>query len=127
MSEKNGMLIHVDLDCFSGVIPAPRSYLKDFHNVFVMACGTNFYQQCVPGNTVHLGLAATCAHWLRQKPCDIKNHLINAEINDKEEKEMFSKQAEKDWELFLLNRAEELAPGKLLLLIDIEFAGRTLF
>ena len=32
-------------------------------------------------------------------------------ITVQNEKEKFSKQAEKDWELFLLNRAEELAPG----------------
>ena len=99
----------------SGFIPGPRSYLTDFQNVFVMACGTNFYSQCVPSNTVHLGFSASSAHWLSKKPCDITETLHHSMIVDQnEEKQKFSEQAEKDWELFLLNRAEEMAPGKVI-------------
>ncbi|XP_028515288.1 caffeine synthase 1 [Exaiptasia diaphana] len=90
----------------------------DFQNVFVMACGTNFYSQCVPSNTVHLVFSASSAHWLRKKPCDITGALHQSMMTDQKEKEMFAKQAEKDWELFLLNRAEELVPGGSMILIQ---------
>ena len=95
----------------SGLIPGPPSFLRDFSNVFVQACGTNFYDQCVPCNTVHLGFSATSMHWLREKPCDITGALHHTMATDPEEKKKFSQQAEKDWELILLQRAKELVPG----------------
>ncbi|XP_028515294.1 probable caffeine synthase 2 isoform X2 [Exaiptasia diaphana] len=104
-----------------GFIPGPRSYLMDFQNVFVMACGTNFYSQCLPRNSVHFGFSATSVHWLREKPCDITGALHHSMMTDPREKEMFSKQGEKDWELFLMNRAEELAPGGYMLLVQDVF------
>jgi hypothetical protein len=49
--------------------------------------------------------------WLRDKPCDMTDALMTECITVPEEKEMFRKQAEKDWELILLHRAAELMPG----------------
>ncbi|KAK3741087.1 hypothetical protein QZH41_003715 [Actinostola sp. cb2023] len=37
-----------------GLIPGPPSYLVDFTNVFVLASGTNYYDQCFPSNSVDL-------------------------------------------------------------------------
>lgn len=81
--------------------------------MFAMACGTNFYSQCVPRNSVHLGFSSICMHWLKEKPCDISGAIFHTMITDQEEKEKFAKPAVKDWELFLLKRAEELVPGQL--------------
>jgi hypothetical protein len=98
---------------FEGFIPGSRSFLLDFPNVFVMASGTNFYSQCFSSNSVTLGFSATCVHWLRDKPCDITGSIYHKSITiPEEEEEKFRKQAETDWELFLMKRAAELMPGE---------------
>ncbi|KAJ7331670.1 hypothetical protein OS493_019263 [Desmophyllum pertusum] len=95
-----------------GFMPGPKSYLLNFPDVFVTTCGTNFYSQCFPPQTVNLAFSATAFHWLNIKPCDITGALDHTMITIPEEAEVFKKQAAKDWETILLNRAKELAPGR---------------
>ena len=97
---------------FTGLIPGPKSYFQDFPNVFVTACGTNFYNQCLPPQSVNLIFSSTAMHWLRDKPCDVSGALHHTMITVPEEEEKFKNQAAKDWETLLLARAKELAPGK---------------
>lgn len=80
--------------------------------MFVTTCGTNFYSQCLPPQSVNLGFSATAMHWLRDKPCSVTGALHHTMITVPEEAEKFQKQAAKDWETILLARAKELAPGK---------------
>jgi len=94
-----------------GIIPGPKSYLTDFPNVFVSACGTNFFRQCVPPQSVNLGFSATAFHCLSKNPCDITGALHHSMITIPEEAEAFKKQAAKDWETILLHRTKELCPG----------------
>ncbi|XP_031574718.1 probable S-adenosylmethionine-dependent methyltransferase At5g37970 isoform X1 [Actinia tenebrosa] len=114
-----------------GLIPGPRSYLLDFPNVFVMASGTNFYDQCFPNDSVTLGFSSNCAHWLRDKPCDMTGTTCHLFITVPEEKEKFGAQAEKDWELYLTKRAAELSPGGSMALAELavdendQFTGHT--
>ena len=93
-------------------MPGPKSYLLNFPDVFVTTCGTNFYSQCFPPQTVNLAFSATAFHWFSRKPCDITGALHHTMITIPEEAEVFKKQAAKDWETILLNRAKELAPGR---------------
>ena len=96
-----------------GLIPGPQSYFKDFNNTYVTACGTSFYSQCFPSETIDLGFAATCLHWLQKKPCNITNGLHHTQITVESEKKLFAEQAAKDWEQILLKRALEIKHGKL--------------
>jgi len=80
--------------------------------VFVTTCGTNFYSQCLPPQSVNVGFSATSMHWLRDKPCSVTGALHHTMITLPEEAEKFQKQAAKDWETILLARAKELVPGK---------------
>ena len=98
---------------FLGFIPGPKSYFLDFPNVFVTACGTNFYSQCLPSQTVNLGFTSTAMHWLHDKPRDVPgvfNHIL---VEEPETAEKLKRQAAKDWELLLLQRAKEMAPGEM--------------
>ena len=52
-------------------------------------------------------------HWLRAQPCNLKNGIHHTLCNEEEEKEMFARQASKDWEDILLERAKEMKPGNL--------------
>ena len=97
---------------YTGLIPGPKSYFLDFPNVFVTACGTNFYSQCLPPQSLNLIFSSTAMHWLREKPCDVTGALHHTMITVPEEKEKFRSQAAKDWEMQLLARAKELASGK---------------
>lgn len=95
----------------NGFIPGPRSFLTDFPNTFISAVGVSFFTPCIPPESYHLGFAATCFHWLSKKPCNIKNGLHHTQITDPDVKDLFSKQAAKDWEEILLQRAKEMRKG----------------
>ncbi|EDO41987.1 predicted protein [Nematostella vectensis] len=101
-----------------GLIPGPPSYLLDFKNVFVTTCGTSFYSQCLPDNSVTFGFSSSCMHWLRDKPCDITGALCHIMGTDVKEKEAFARQAAKDWETILLHRAAELKSGSKMVLVQ---------
>ena len=75
------------------------------------ACGTSFYKQCFPPESVHLGFSATAMHWLLKKPCNITGALHHVMITDENEKASFVKQAAEDWQTILLQRAEEIKEG----------------
>lgn len=96
-----------------GLIPETKGLLESFPNLFVMACGTGFYSQCLPPSSVNLGFAATCMHWLSEKPCDITNGLHHTMIQDDNEKILFKNQAAKDWKTILTHRAKEIKQGIL--------------
>ena len=96
----------------TGLIPGPKSYFLDFPNVFVSTCGTSFYSQCLPPQSINLVFSSTAMHWLRDRPCDVTGALHHTMITVPKEKEKFRNQAAKDWETILLARAKELAAGK---------------
>ena len=101
---------------FVGLLPAPSSYLTDLPNVFVSVSGTNFYDQCFPSGFVNFGFCCMAAQWLRQKPCNLTKAILHCLSEVPDEIREFRKQAEKDWERFLLMRARELSKGKRKLL-----------
>jgi len=100
-----------------GLLPAPSSYLTDLPNVFVSVSGTNFYDQCFPSGFVNFGFCCMAAQWLRQKPCNLTKAILHCLSEVPDEIREFRKQAEKDWERFLLMRARELSKGGRLALI----------
>ncbi|KAL9958039.1 hypothetical protein ACROYT_G035004 [Oculina patagonica] len=100
-----------------GLLPGPSSYLTDFPNVFVSANGTNFYEQCFPSGSVNFGFSCMAAHWLSRKPCNLTKAVLHCLSEVPDERNAFSRQAEEDWERFLLMRARELSKGGRLALI----------
>ena len=50
-------------------------------------------------------------HWLRDKPYDVKGAFCHMLVQDKETGQKLKKQAAEDWELLMLQRAREMAPG----------------
>jgi len=88
-----------------------KSFLKDFSNTYISAVGVSFYENCVPPESYHLGFAASCFHWLRKKPANLKNVIHHTLSTDSAELESLAKQAAEDWEEVLLKRAEELKRG----------------
>lgn len=100
-----------------GLLPLSSSYLSDFPNVFVSATGTSFYEQCFPSDSVNLGFSCLAIQWLRKKPCNLTRAILHCYSEVPQERNMFAKQAEKDWEQFLLMRAKELSKGGRLALI----------
>ncbi|XP_068686578.1 uncharacterized protein [Montipora foliosa] len=114
-----------------GLIPGPKSYFLDFPNVFVSTCGTSFYSQCLPPQSINLVFSSTAMHWLRDRPCNVTGALHHTMITVPKEKERFRNQAAKDWETILLARAKELAPGGRMILVQFavdkegQFLGTT--
>ncbi|KAJ7374125.1 hypothetical protein OS493_009462 [Desmophyllum pertusum] len=100
-----------------GLIPGPQTYLTKFPNVYAAACGTQFFAQCFPCGSIQLGLCCIAVHWLSKMPCSITGALYHHQAQRADERELFSRQAAADWEMFLLMRAKELCTGGSLALI----------
>ncbi|XP_046551282.1 benzoate carboxyl methyltransferase-like [Haliotis rubra] len=98
----------------SGIIPDPPSYLQEMDNVYVLASGTNFYKQCVPSNSMHFMMSMTSVHWLSRTATTFKDSIYKDAKSSTEETAALNKQAELDWEMFLLRRSRELKRGGLL-------------
>ena len=84
----------------------------EYDNVYVLASGSSFYQQCFPPASIDLGFCATAMHWLTVTPAGgIADALHSAASSDGPTKAAFEAQASKDWETILLQRAKELKSG----------------
>ena len=96
---------------FLGATAAKSNYVKLFPNVFVGACGTGFYEQCFPSQTIDFGFSSTTIHWLSRKPCDLEDSVYFGGSSRNDDVRAFKEQDVADWKLFLLQRAAELKPG----------------
>ena len=96
-----------------GSLPnGPPTYLDgSVDNVYVLASGTSFYNQCLPPASVDFSFSATAMHWLTQLPCEIPDALHSACSSDTAALAAFEAQAAVDWERIMLMRAAELKPG----------------
>ncbi|NKC12821.1 MAG: SAM-dependent methyltransferase [Gammaproteobacteria bacterium] len=101
-----------------GLEKGPEPTFLDAHEgVFVSACGSSFYRQLLPDNSLDLGFSSTAMHWLSAKPCDISGH-VQAVGASGCELAAFQRQARSDWETLLHHRAKELKPGGRLVLVN---------
>jgi hypothetical protein len=103
------------------------TYLDEIEDVHVLASASGFYRPIVPAGTLDLGFSATAMHWLSRKPCDLTNH-VQAVGAEGAELAAFAEQGRRDWEAILLQRAQEMAPGARLVLVNFckDEAGRYL-
>ena len=94
-----------------------HTYLDEFDDVFVHACGTSFHEQLFPDGSLDLGFSATAMHYLSEKPSEIDHHVHMVGATGSV-LEAFTHQAVKDWQNILLARARELRPGGRLVFMN---------
>lgn len=94
-----------------------KAYLHDYDNVQILQSGSSFYLPIVPAQSLHMGFSATAMHWLRQKPCDLSEHIHMVGAHAQEAAQ-FAQQGASDWRTILLKRARELKPGGKLVLVN---------
>lgn len=104
-----------------------ESYADGIPDLYVMASATSFHSRIVPPGTLHIAHSATASHYIKEVPCPIEEHVHMVGASGKTRAAYEAKGAA-DWENFLLNRAEELAPGGFLALFNfgIDEEGRYL-
>ncbi|XP_046333011.2 gibberellic acid methyltransferase 1-like [Haliotis rufescens] len=95
----------------TGIIPDPPSYLIEMDNVYALACGTDFYKQCVPSHSMHFIMCMMSVHWLSKLPTVYRDSVYISHESLEKEKEALRKQAQLDWERFLLMRSREMKEG----------------
>ena len=104
-----------------------QSFYQDIPDLYVFASGTSFHQKIFAPETLHFDFSATASHYISASPGVISNHvhMVGAEGA---ERARYEAQGAKDWELLLVNRARELAPGGRLALFNfgIDEEGRYL-
>ncbi|XP_046566025.1 probable S-adenosylmethionine-dependent methyltransferase At5g38780 [Haliotis rubra] len=72
----------------TGIIPEPPSYLLSMDNVYAFACGTDFYKQCVPSNSMHFIMCMMSVHWLSQPPTVYRDSIYVCNDSLEEEREL---------------------------------------
>merc|ERR1711871_1240600 len=92
--------------------------LEDFENVYVLASGQSFYNQCCASASVDVAFSSTAMHWLSSAPCDIPDALHSACTQDTATKQAYQQQAGLDWAQILSARATELRPGGRLVIAN---------
>lgn len=103
------------------------SYLSEFDDVFVHACGIGFHRQLLPNASLDIGFSATAMHYVSEKPCEIENHVHMVGASG-ETLKAYAARAKDDWNNILLARAAELRPGGRLVFMNfgIDEEGRYL-
>jgi hypothetical protein len=96
-----------------GTLPnGPPCYLDgSVDNVYVVASGTSFYNQCFAPDSIDFSFSATAMHWLTELPAEIPDALHSACTQDPAARDAFAAQAAADWRQIMLMRARELRPG----------------
>ena len=103
------------------------AYAPGIDNLYLMASATSFHHPIVPSGTLNLGFSATASHYISETPAQIPDHVHMVGATG-DIRAAFEAQGAKDWEAFLLARAQELAPGGRLVLYNfgIDEQGRYL-
>ncbi|WP_050930044.1 hypothetical protein [Aestuariivita boseongensis] len=103
------------------------SYADKIDNLYIMASATSFHHPIVPPGTLNLGFSATASHYISETPAQIPDH-VHMVGSTGAVRDAFRAQGARDWEAFLLARAQELAPGGRLVLYNfgIDEQGRYL-
>lgn len=104
-----------------------KSYLEEIGETYVFATGASFHQAVVPRSSLAFGFSASASHYIARTPCDISDHVHMVGAHGAE-RQAYEEQGRRDWERFLLARAQELAPGGRLVLINfgVDEQGRWL-
>ncbi len=83
----------------------------------------SFYAPVAAPGSVHLGFSATAMHWLSEKPILLRTHTHANATPDVAARNAFAAVAQRDWRRILTRRAEELAPGGELVLVNLARDG----
>ena len=107
------LIIHNDLSTnnWSQVF----SMISCHSSYFACGLGRSFYEQCLPDRSLSIGYSSASLHHLSIKPCNILQHCY-IHFGDLNEKLLFEKQAQLDFECFLQHRSRELHKGGILIL-----------
>ncbi len=103
------------------------AFAPGIDNLYLMASATSFHHPIVPPGTLNLGFSATASHYISETPVNIPDHVHMVGATG-DVRAAYQAQGAKDWEAFLLARAQELAPGGRLVLYNfgIDEQGRYL-
>ncbi|XP_067677150.1 uncharacterized protein [Haliotis asinina] len=93
-----------------GPVCEPPSYLGNDSQLFISACATNFYKQCVPSNTMNIILCFIALHWL-SRPVDVNGDVTSDLFLNAMSRDAAKKIAADDWKNFLQCRSRELMKG----------------
>ena len=92
------------------------SYLKQFPEARALFAAHGFFERVTLPASITLGTSGSAAHWLSRQPpgLDMPRTLYRCDAPP-DQRAMILAQAASDWHAFLAARAEELAPGGVLL------------
>ncbi|MEL6345545.1 MAG: SAM-dependent methyltransferase [Myxococcota bacterium] len=79
----------------------------------------SFYSAVSAPGTMRLGFSSTAMHWLSQRPGPLTTHTHPNATDDDGQRAAYQAQAARDFEQILLRRAEELAIGGQMVLVNL--------
>jgi len=114
-------LLAVDLPAndFDGLAQTVARVGEDRDDVLVAMVPRSFYARCAAPGSVSLGFSATAMHWLSRVPRWLDDHTHANATPDEAARAAFAEQSRDDLRAVLRRRAEELAPGGRLVLVNL--------
>mmetsp|Transcript_13987 Transcript_13987/g.16908 ORF Transcript_13987/g.16908 Transcript_13987/m.16908 type:complete len:866 (+) Transcript_13987:189-2786(+) len=105
----------------NGIQPLPVDCppLSAMPGVYFAGIGRTFFEQCFPNESVDLSTSFTAMHWLSElPPVAMPDAVHHTTSSDSSALDKYAKQAAKDWELILGNRAAELKSGGQMVVLN---------
>ena len=103
------------------------SYYGEVERIFPFASGTSFHERIFPDNSLDLAFSATASHYISKIPGTISDHVHMVGARGAE-RQAYEELGRREWARLLALRAEELAPGGMLVFLNfgIDEQGRYL-
>lgn len=111
------MVTHNDLPAnnWNGFFHSLTGYGSD---TWAQANATSFFQPIVPPGSLHIACCYSAVHWLSQVPPVPNPSGVLFALMEEPSRQVLAEQAARDWEAFLLARAQELVSGGRLVLVS---------
>ncbi|XP_033758372.1 farnesoic acid carboxyl-O-methyltransferase-like [Pecten maximus] len=87
-------------------------------SVYPVIVPRTMYEQCLPDNSLDLGISTVATHYLSKQVCQIKNGIYFEEADDGEQN-LIRQQGKVDWRAYVISRGRELKPGGFLITLTI--------
>jgi len=98
---------------FSGVFDRLNPLREEFRNVYVSVIGDSFYSQIFADSSIDMAFSFSSVHWLKKAPCYLGSAMYTPQGLEglvEEAIQVWKRQAQDDWVMFLERRQKELKP-----------------
>jgi hypothetical protein len=124
-ADRSAFVVHTDLpgNDFTTLArtleTSPDRYDRDRPDAVPLMSARSLYDRVFPAGRLHFGWTASTLHWLRAAPGPVRDHFFVQLSRDEDARRAYRDESQRDLRDFLRHRAEELAPGAGVVIVDV--------